>query len=70
MVKRLKNSICKKKMSYTKSGLSFIFFTYSKSNSVLFKISKANVWFGMKLEKVYMKMADNNFVACQCQWTE
>jgi len=24
----------------------------------------------MKLEKVYMKMADNYFVACRCQWVE
>ncbi|OJD55355.1 hypothetical protein BAU25_22600 [Bacillus albus] len=30
MVKRLKNSICKKKKSYTKSGLSYIFITCLK----------------------------------------
>ena len=29
-----------------------------------FEISTAHTWFEMKLEKVYMKMADNYFVAC------
>ncbi|EEM55609.1 hypothetical protein bthur0007_65910 [Bacillus thuringiensis serovar monterrey BGSC 4AJ1] len=49
-------------------AVSFLFI--QKSNTVLFKSSTANIWFGMESEKVYMKMADNNFVACQCQWTE
>ncbi|ADH08005.1 hypothetical protein BMB171_C3195 [Bacillus thuringiensis BMB171] len=35
-----------------------------------FEISTAHTWFEMKLEKVYMKMADNYFVACRCQWVE
>ncbi|AZJ23745.1 hypothetical protein CT694_29500 (plasmid) [Bacillus wiedmannii bv. thuringiensis] len=46
MVKRLKNSICKKKKSYTKSGLSRSFFTYLKIKFHSFqnKYGKHMIW--------------------------
>ncbi|MFB4338844.1 hypothetical protein, partial [Bacillus sp. BR_16] len=50
LVKRLKNSICKKKKSYSKSGLSCIFFTYSKIKYRSFQkqYSKHMVWNGIR----------------------
>jgi hypothetical protein len=62
--------MCEKKKSYTKSRQDLIFFTFLKMKCCPFEISTAHIWFVMKLEKVYMKMADNYFVACRCQWIE
>ena len=55
--------MCEKKSPIPKVDRTLSFYIL-KMKFCPFEISTAHTWFEMKLEKVYMKMADNYFVAC------